>query len=312
MPQDAGDWVEIARTGVWTDMSGATVRIGPEELQAMAGTPLADAADGVPLVFGHPKVGDPAYGWATALRVQGDRLLARFRAVPEAVAAAVRAGHYRHVSPAVTPQWRLVHVGLLGAAAPGIKGLQPLDGVRLAAPDTQALLRLAGPETYPQQEEDIVDKDVAALKQEIEELTKRLAELQEALAAKEAELTDSAKTLDEEKAAFAAYKTEQVRLKREARLGALVKDGKLLPGDLPRVRAYAEALAAGGRTLSFAASDGSTQQVPADEDFLAQLERGSGHGLFREFAGPAGSGGSGGAGGGEAPRLDTTDINRHV
>lgn len=79
-----------------------------------------------PLVIGHPNEKAPAYGWVESLKREGDTLMCKFKQLSEGIVEAVRNGHYKNVSVSLRGTdkgLRLEHVGLLGAAAPGVKGL---------------------------------------------------------------------------------------------------------------------------------------------------------------------------------------------
>ena len=86
-----------------------------------------------PLVFGHPKTDDPAFGWVKGLQSTGGLLSADFSDVDEGAKELVRAKKFKHVSASFYPpthpsnpvpgKWYLRHVGLLGAMPPSVKGL---------------------------------------------------------------------------------------------------------------------------------------------------------------------------------------------
>ena len=86
-----------------------------------------------PLVFGHPKTDDPAFGWVKGLQSNGGALSADFSDVDEGAKELVRAKKFKHVSASFYPpthpsnpapgKWYLRHVGLLGAMPPSVKGL---------------------------------------------------------------------------------------------------------------------------------------------------------------------------------------------
>ena len=86
-----------------------------------------------PLVFGHPKTDDPAFGWVKNLQSSDGALSADFSDVDEGAKELVRAKKFKHVSASFYPpthpsnpvpgKWYLRHVGLLGAMPPSVKGL---------------------------------------------------------------------------------------------------------------------------------------------------------------------------------------------
>lgn len=124
--------IKIARPGTFTSVEGKDVTFTRRDFEDAieAYDPKSDPA---PLVIGHPRLEDPAYGWVERLKFIGDDLAVEAGDVEPAFAEAVNAGRYRKVSA----QWylpthphnprpgrlSLKHVGFLGAAAPGVKGL---------------------------------------------------------------------------------------------------------------------------------------------------------------------------------------------
>ncbi|MDR1659787.1 MAG: hypothetical protein LBR94_05540, partial [Desulfovibrio sp.] len=70
---DTTPWVCIARTGTFHDSQGRPHTFTAEDLDRIsAGYDPAKAE--APLVFGHPKDSDPAYGWVRALKREGEKL----------------------------------------------------------------------------------------------------------------------------------------------------------------------------------------------------------------------------------------------
>lgn len=130
------NWIEIARTGTFTDSAGRPQTFTDSDLAAIAEA-YDPAKRDCPLVFGHPRTdAAPAFGWARKLKAEGGRLLAQFDQVPEAVKKIVAAGHYRHVSMSLMPDRKtLRHVALLGAAQPAIDGLKAIELAAAVAPE---------------------------------------------------------------------------------------------------------------------------------------------------------------------------------
>lgn len=122
------DWIEVFRAGTHTDSQGRTATYTSDDLdQVIANHSDADAA---PIVIGHPKTDDPAYGWTAALKRDGDSLLARFKDVEPHFAAAAEAGRYRKRSVRLVKTgngWMLGHVGFLGAQRPAVSGLAAMN-----------------------------------------------------------------------------------------------------------------------------------------------------------------------------------------
>lgn len=155
--------IRIFRTGTFTSVEGTVVSFGADELAAIVAAydPVSDPA---PFVIGHPKMDDPAFGWAGSLAVEGDVLVAMPDRIEPAFAEAVREGRYAKISAQFYPPdnannpkpgaWYLKHVGFLGAAAPAVKGLGTVsladgDGAGLVTLDmTTTHLSTANQETF--------------------------------------------------------------------------------------------------------------------------------------------------------------------
>jgi hypothetical protein len=125
-------WIEIFRAGKQTDMSGHTEEFTTKELDEIVETYDAKTHE-APVVIGHPKTDDPAWGWAEELRRDGDVLMAKLKDVSPAFDEAVKKGRYKKRSVSlyspdnpVNPhpgKFALKHIGFLGGAAPAVKGL---------------------------------------------------------------------------------------------------------------------------------------------------------------------------------------------
>lgn len=301
-------WIEIARAGgPYTALSGEAVSITCDDLDAAVAS--FDPADRrVPLVLGHPKLDDPAYGWLAAVKRDGDVLLARFDDVSDPVREAVDQGRYRNVSAKFAKGWRLWHVGLLGAAQPAIPGLAEVrlagaeDGftfefAKEATMDELTRLRQEAANTRKDLEE--ANKEIARLKAQGDttakekELEATIADLKKQLQAAEADRDKAVKGL-------AAFKDEQTVKGRESRFDALVAAGKALPGEKAKVLAFAAALGNAGGEIELAAGDGKTEKLGHEEAYWRELEGRQENSLTNEFAAPAGAGGKAG---GEAADL---------
>ncbi len=127
---------EIFRTGKHTSSQGATLAFAEMDLAAIASS-YDPALHQAPIVVGHPKQDGPAYGWVKSLAVSGDRLVCLPEQVNPEFAELVKAGSFKKVSAAFyqpaspnnpTPgSYHLRHVGFLGAEAPAVKGLKPVE-----------------------------------------------------------------------------------------------------------------------------------------------------------------------------------------
>ncbi|RJF94811.1 peptidase [Oleomonas cavernae] len=127
---------QIFRAGTHTSNEGVTLEYAEGDLAV-----IADAYDPAnhqaPICVGHPKTDAPAYGWIGGLAVDGDRLVATPTDIDPAFADLVKAKRFKTISAAFyTPTspnnptpggWYLRHVAFLGAAAPAVKGLKPVE-----------------------------------------------------------------------------------------------------------------------------------------------------------------------------------------
>lgn len=126
--------LEIFRTGEHTDVSGRTWNFSEEDMQAAVAA-YDPAVFSAPLVVGHPKLDDPAYGWVNKLAINDGVITAEPKDVEAQFAALVNEKRYPKISASWFPpthpsnptpgKWYLRHVGFLGAAAPAISGLKP-------------------------------------------------------------------------------------------------------------------------------------------------------------------------------------------
>ena len=69
---DATVRIAIARTGQFTDSQGRPQSFSEADLDAIAAS-YDPAKLEAPLVFGHPAVSDPAFGWVKSLRREGGK-----------------------------------------------------------------------------------------------------------------------------------------------------------------------------------------------------------------------------------------------
>ncbi|HXS18966.1 MAG TPA: hypothetical protein VN764_17320 [Polyangiaceae bacterium] len=128
--------IEIFRAGRHTAMNGESVEFTEADLAQIAKV-YSPALHEAPVVLGHPKDNDPAYGWAKGVFAKGPSLQAALGQVELGFSEAVRDGRYKKVSASFykkdsasnpTPgQYYLRHIGFLGAQPPAVKGLQPVE-----------------------------------------------------------------------------------------------------------------------------------------------------------------------------------------
>ncbi len=124
--------IQIFKSGKHVAMSGQAIAFSESDLAATVAAydPVKHEA---PLVVGHPKHDDPAYGWVKSLSF-ADALEAEPHQVDPAFAEMVGRGAFKKISASfyapdspsnpVPGVYYLRHVGFLGAQPPAVKGLR--------------------------------------------------------------------------------------------------------------------------------------------------------------------------------------------
>ena len=300
-------WIEIARTGTFTDSAGRPQTFTEQDLDAIARAYDPDQRD-APLCIGHPKDNAPAFGWVEKLKREGAKLFATFAHVPGEVKKLVAKKHYRHVSMSLMPdRVNLRHVALLGAAQPAIDGLRAVelnDGgdaitVNFAASDGEG-------DSMTIEE---LQRQVGQLQAQLEALKTENADLKKKADThkQDKDKADAAKTDAEQKAAkasadFAAYKGKIETERREARVSALVQAGKVKPAERAGVLDFAAKLAGQDGTVDFAAPDGTKESVTLEERYFRDLEARPVDERFADFSAPPAHAG------GQAPAYDPAEM----
>lgn len=129
--------VEVFRPGTFRAMNGQEYAFTEADVAAMASGYDPDGAP-APVVVGHPKHDDPAFGWAQGFEVnESGTLVAELTDLAPAFVSAVEEGRYRKVSMKFFPpdasnnpapgSYYPRHIGFLGGAAPAVSGLAPVE-----------------------------------------------------------------------------------------------------------------------------------------------------------------------------------------
>lgn len=187
---------------------------------------------GAPLVFGHPASDKPAHGWIKSLRREGDKLLATLKDVSAEAIEKVKAKAFRnrslafwhpdHSANPAAGKWGIRHVGLLGAASPGIPNMTPLtfsaDDTRIEseeAPDPAVIFTESGTDTVIIEEHKMPEpkKDEVVPKAEFDAERTEKERLKAIVDAAEA------KAETDRKAANATF------------VATLIEQGRVTPGD---------------------------------------------------------------------------------
>lgn len=129
--------VEVFRPGTFRAMNGQEYAFTEADVAAMASGYNPEAAP-APVVVGHPKHDDPAFGWAQGFEVnENGTLVAELTKLAPEFVEAVEEGRYRKVSMKFFPpdasnnpvpgSYYPRHIGFLGGAAPAVSGLAPVE-----------------------------------------------------------------------------------------------------------------------------------------------------------------------------------------
>ncbi len=152
-------WIECFKAGSQTDSSGNTKEWTQADLQA-----IVDNFTESPVVLGHPKDNAPAYGWVKELKLEGDKLLAKVKPTVKEFYQWVKDGLYRFVSISLLPNLKFNHLGFLGAAAPAVKGLNPVE---FSEQDGGYILNYSQPINFMSWRETGYFKDIATIFQNL-------------------------------------------------------------------------------------------------------------------------------------------------
>lgn len=127
--------LHVFQAGTHQPMAGDPVTITAAEVADLAAA-YDPGRHEAPLVVGHPRHDEPAYGWVERVTARDGGLYVDAKDVDPEFAEIVRAGRYRKISASLYPPgaagnptpgvWSLRHVGFLGAMPPAVKGLRPV------------------------------------------------------------------------------------------------------------------------------------------------------------------------------------------
>lgn len=288
-------WVDICRVGNWIDKHGRTVTLTTNDFDKIVASYNPKERE-APLVFGHPVENGPAFGWVSSLRRAGEFLQAKFRQVSDVVCKLVDEHHYKKVSCALGPDGKtLYHVGLLGAVQPAVVGLRD---VKFTAGDEDLVIELSTEARLTETKTEARSTDKKEEGMTLEEAQRQLEEekrkrLEEETKRKEAETKLSAAQTEAvtTKTELATMRTKNRETELTNRLNKLVEDSRLLPKDVPAIRAVALALPESGAEIELSAGAGKKAVIDHLFDFLSGLAK---HELLSEFSATNGNTGNAG------------------
>ncbi len=116
---------EIFRTGTWTSDKGITKEYTESDLDKLVDN--YNSEDPAPIVIGHPQTNAPAFGWIEKIKRVADRLIAVPKQLNEDFVKLVKDGAFKKRSVSFTPDFKLNHIGFLGAVAPAVEGLKDIQ-----------------------------------------------------------------------------------------------------------------------------------------------------------------------------------------
>lgn len=208
----------------------------------------------------------PALGWMDNIRKIGQKIVADFKNVPKKVAELMKVGAYRARSAELWEniefggkKWpfMLKAIGLLGAEAPAVSGLNTLDDIialygaeKARAFETQAEVKVYQLEPTALTKGDVMNEEMKKMASEVAEATKKLAEQEDLLREADKALAEAkkaleiehkrseelAKCLESEKFKAEKAESEMAKFNEEKRINeikteveSLISDGKLAP-----------------------------------------------------------------------------------
>jgi len=243
-------WIEVFKAGTHTASNGIVKTYTDKDLDDIAAKYNSQSDHEAPIVIGHPKDNEPAYGWIKELKRVENKLHAFVEVVSDKFKEAVQKGMFKKVSIALYGDNLLRHIGFLGATPPAVKGLAPVafrEGEEYSEFSTETeesgfLKRLfAWIKNY--NEDPIQEEEMS------KELTEKIQQLETSYAEAVKRLDEQGKTIEEQSKTIADLKTEladqkvndDIRLKKvqfeEAKknfdmfVEGLIKEGKILPAE---------------------------------------------------------------------------------
>lgn len=269
----------ILKPGDYVSMEGVSVSFGAGDIAAIAANYDA-GANPAPLVIGHPKSNDPAWGWIKGLRVEGDALIADCGDVEPAFAELVNAGRYRRISPSFYPPRHRNnpapgaayprHIGFLGAQAPAMRNLPPVQFDEGEA-EGCVTLDLSFTEETDMPANSKPDNIPVPTEAELQAFAEQRADLETreaALASERAAFDSDRAAFDSERAALDAAAADARHAEHVSFAEQLSADGKVPPAFTERVVFLLDAVVAAPAELSFGEGDDAVAPVDVLRELL--------------------------------------------
>lgn len=237
--------IEVFKAGTHTAMNGKTATWTNADLKAIADRYNNQKEHEAPVVLGHPKDNDPAYGWVESLEAVGDTLFANLKDLSAEFMEAVKARKYPKRSISLYADKLLRHVGFLGAVPPAVKGLAEVSFKELRTDEVPADFEFSFAEGG---EPDAKDK-------RIKELEEKLAAAEKA---DEKNSFSEGEKMDEKDKKIRELEQKLKQQEHNSFCEALEKEGRLTPAMKPSMLQFLEAADSLG-TYEFA--DGKKEDV---------------------------------------------------
>ncbi len=260
-------WIEIFKSGQHTSSNGVAKTWTTGDLDKMVKN-YGAAEHEAPVVVGHPRANDPAYGWLQKVKRTGDTLLGKFHQVAPEFTELVKEGRFKKRSISVYPDGTIRHIGFLGAQPPAVKGLKDIT----FSDDTEAI-------TYEYNENTGEEANMT----ELEKLQKKLDEEKRLRKEAEDKAGNKEKEAKKSAASFAELQKKMQRKGIENFIEAGIKDGKILPAWKDKGLAdFMDGLESQEETFEFAEGKKQTR-AQWFKEFISSFSE---HPLFKEMVKP--------------------------
>jgi len=259
-PQVKWPQVVVCRTGEWVTSDGSELKITKKMLGEIAKNydPALDEAPVIANEMGEPHFEQgEAKGWVKELKVLGEYLIATVKDVAEAFKEKIKSGAWKKRSIRIhydddkysNPQLR--HVAFLGAVHPAVMGMPDvefatqlscgadartdrdvyfeIDNRNNVTPITLTIAAKPEKEKETTSQGQTGDGNMADMSEDLKELTKEKADLEEKVKALEAEKSTASQRADLAEKAVKDSEHQRKRTELEAYLEEQIREGRLLP-----------------------------------------------------------------------------------